>query len=164
MKLSTVLRICGSAVVALVLVFGVTSYIVMKTRRPANQAMMEVFKGIHVISLQQAKFLAGEDEKPRPKPKKPPAPPPMFPPRQVSGIVQVAFTVQPDGQATNVRVIGAAPAGYYEKQAKKIVASGYYKPTLAKDGTLKPREESTIIHFSVPAHQKAAPASAAPTE
>lgn len=145
---------------AFVLVFSATAYIVMKTRRPANEAMMRVFKGIHVISLQQANLLAGDRNKSRPKPKKPPPPPPLFPSRKVSGIVQVAFTVQPNGEAADVRVIGAAPAGYYEKQAKAIVAGGYYKPTLAKDGTLEPREASTIIHFTVPAHEASAPSAA----
>ncbi|HET7371385.1 MAG TPA: energy transducer TonB, partial [Gammaproteobacteria bacterium] len=75
--------------------------------------------------------------------------------RQVSGIVQVAYTVQPDGSATNIRVTGAAPKGYYEKQAKEIIASSYHRPTMGDDHRLHAREASTIIHFTVPAHQSA---------
>lgn len=154
---SKFLRILGCAVLACLLVFTGAGYIVMKMRRPAGDAVAQVVKGIHLISGSEFKSMLDQDN-PNRTPKKRPMPPPAFPVREVSGIVQVGFTVQSDGHASNVHVLHAAPAGYYEEQAKAIVMSGYYKPTLAKDGRLLPREASTIIHFTVPAH--AAPSKA----
>lgn len=135
-----------------------TSYVVMKTRQPAGEMVVNVVKGIHMISMDEADSLIGKKSPTEiRKPKKLPLPPPVMPTREVSGIVQIAFTVNTDGSASNVHVIGAAPRGYYEEQAKAIVESGYYKPTLGDDGQLHPRAGSTIIHFTVPAHRTGPP-------
>ncbi|HET7369708.1 MAG TPA: hypothetical protein VFK45_02580 [Gammaproteobacteria bacterium] len=155
MNLSKALRFGGAAVLASALVLTATGYIVHKTRRPAHEMTMNVVKGIHKITMSEVNALLGvENKRERPKPKKPPAPPPL-PPRQVSGIVQIAYTVQPDGSATDIRVTGAAPAGYYEKQARTIIANSYHKPAMGDDHRLHAREASTIIHFTVPAHEAA---------
>jgi hypothetical protein len=151
-KSATLLRFAGAAVIATILVLGVTAYIVHKTQRPGHDMVMNVVKHIDRMSIGEVHALTGKKPEPR-MPQKPPAPPPLAP-RQVSGIVQVAFTVEPDGSAKDIHVTGAAPAGYYEKQAKAIVAGSYHKPAMGQDHRLHARAGSAIIHFKVPADKK----------
>lgn len=153
MKSTTILRFGVAIVLAATLVLGVTSYIVVKTQKPARGVMMRVVKGINQISMEEVKALT-KDHSPQAikKPEKPPVPP-----RQVSGIVQVAYTVQPDGSATNVRIIGAAPQGYFEDKAKSLIKNSYHQPAMSDDGHLRAKNESKIFHFTEPAHDAKAP-------
>lgn len=151
MKLATALRLGCCVIVATAIVLGVTNYIVVKTRKPAHSVMVTVVKSIDRMSMAEVTALT-TDHSPKPitKPDKLPEPP--RPEREVSGIVQVAFTVRPDGSATDVRVTGAAPEGYYEKQAKAQVANSYHKPKMGDDGRLHAHTTSKIFHFTMPAH------------
>ncbi|HET6724611.1 MAG TPA: hypothetical protein VFH85_01225 [Gammaproteobacteria bacterium] len=152
MKLANLFRIAGAAAIATLLVVAVTSYIVAKTRRPAHQVLYTVVKGIQKMPLGEVNGVAGTHfGEAKPKPKKLP-PPPAFLQPKVSGIVQVAYTVQPDGSATDIRVTGAAPKGYYEKQAMAIIANSYHRPEMGDDHKLHPHSAATIIHFTVPRH------------
>jgi hypothetical protein len=137
----------GSVVLAAVIVLGATSYIVMKTQKPAHSVMVKVTKGINRISMEDVKALTGEDsDKKIRKPEKP-TPPPAFPARKVSGIVQVAYTVQPDGSVTDVHVTGAAPKGYYEKRPRhrsKTAITSRQWATMA--GCMRaPRQKSSTL-------------------
>lgn len=71
--------------------------------------------------------------------------------RDINGFVQLTFTVQPDGRATDVRVFGAAPAGYYEEQAVAAVHARRWEPGVDADGRPATRRATEVIEFSVPA-------------
>jgi|GEM_PF-3594222 len=79
-----------------------------------------------------------------------PAEPVELPERQVSGFVQVEFTVLPDGSVEDVEVVGARPAGIYEDQARQQVEGADYT------GQVSPAEEdgerrTEVVEFTVPA-------------
>lgn len=69
--------------------------------------------------------------------------------RDVKGYVQLSFEVQPDGSVDNIRVVGAAPRGYYEDEARRIVREGDYEPG-EKDGQAVATRRTEIIQFDVP--------------
>lgn len=81
----------------------------------------------------------------------PPPPPFEIGARDVSGFVQITFTVLPDGRATDVQVFGAAPSGYYEDQAVAAVQARRWDPGVDADGRPAPRRATEVIEFSVPA-------------
>lgn len=66
----------------------------------------------------------------------------------LTGFVQVAFTVGPDGRAHNIRVLSSEPPGRYEGAAREIVAARHFKPAGAGG---KAGERTEIVHFQVPA-------------
>ena len=76
-------------------------------------------------------------------------PPPVLPapepraPRRVSGFVMVEVMVDADGRATDARVIDAAPAGVYERQAVAEALAGRYEAGV-------PGRRDTVVRFSVP--------------
>jgi TonB family protein len=70
--------------------------------------------------------------------------------REVSGFVQLSFTVQPDGTATDIRVFGAAPSGYYEEQAVERIRQRRWQPDFDADGRPVAREANEVIEFTVP--------------
>lgn len=80
----------------------------------------------------------------------PPPPPFEIGIREVSGFVQLSFTVQPDGTATDIRIFGAAPGGYYEEQAVERVAQRRWQPDFDADGRPVAREANEVIEFTVP--------------
>lgn len=82
----------------------------------------------------------------------PPPPPFELAAREVTGFVQLVFTVQPDGRATDVRVYGAVPPGYYEEQAMAAVQERRWEPGYDAGGRAVARRATEIIEFSVPAH------------
>jgi hypothetical protein len=80
----------------------------------------------------------------------PPPEPFELAPREVSGFVQLTFTVQPDGRATDVRIFGAAPAGHYEEQAIESVLARRWDPDLDASGRPVARRATEIVEFTVP--------------
>lgn len=81
-----------------------------------------------------------------------PAPPPVvFQRADIEGFVQVRFTVLPDGTASDVRVFGAVPAGYYERQAVEQVLARRWEPGVDDDGNRVRREATEVVRFTLPA-------------
>ena len=81
----------------------------------------------------------------------PPPPAADFTRAEIQGFVQVRFTVMPDGSATDVRVFGAVPEGYYEAAAVEQVKARRWQPALDEDGRPVAREATEVVEFSVPA-------------
>lgn len=73
--------------------------------------------------------------------------------RDVKGYVQLSFEVQPDGSVDNIRVVGAAPRGYYEDEARRIVRERNYEPA-EEDGQAVVTRRTDIIQFDVPDNAK----------
>ena len=82
----------------------------------------------------------------------PPPPPVDFARADIEGFVQVRFTVDADGRPSDVRVFGAVPPGYYERQALEQVASRRWEPGVDADGNPVPRDATEIVRFTVPAN------------
>lgn len=76
-------------------------------------------------------------------------PPPPLPapeprePRRISGFVMVEVLVDAEGRATDARVIDAAPAGIYEREAVAEALAGRYEAGV-------PGRRDTVVRFSVP--------------
>jgi protein TonB len=69
-----------------------------------------------------------------------PAYPPQAKTRNVEGWVDVAFTVDPDGRTTNVRVISAQPATTFDAAAVDAVRRWRYAPLpVAQDANVRLR-------------------------
>jgi TonB family protein len=143
-------------VIAGVFVLACASVIIYYFEKPDQpDTTLQATTGIHEFRLADrpdiqrilAKWHQREVRRPPKKVKRPPPPP-----REISGFVQLAFTVKPDGSATNVHVVGAVPKGYYEQQAQEIVASRHYTPA-KENGKRVARQMSDIIHFTVPKKQ-----------
>jgi TonB family protein len=81
----------------------------------------------------------------------PPPPPVAFARADIRGFVQVRFTVLPDGRASDVRVFGAAPEGYFEDEAVAQVRARRWQPALDDDGEPVAREVTEVVEFTVPA-------------
>ncbi|HWP95130.1 MAG TPA: energy transducer TonB [Gammaproteobacteria bacterium] len=151
----TVLRFAGSALIAMLIVFFVTAVILHFFRDEEDPAALwaqDVLEGVEVITsrsdprLVEALRASGvELEKPRREP-----PPPALPPRMISGFVQLEFTVNADGTVGDVRVVGAVPGGYYERQAVEQVKARRYTPQFTAEGPVA-RRETAVIEFTVPA-------------
>ena len=75
----------------------------------------------------------------------------QWPPKPHSGFVQLRFDVLPDGRAANIEVVGAAPAGYFEDQARARIAGRRYLPR-REDGVAVTSTRTEIVDFEfVPA-------------
>lgn len=81
----------------------------------------------------------------------PPPPPVEFRREDITGFVQLRFTVQPDGRATDIRVFGAIPPGIYEDQAIAQVRARRWDPALDEAGRPVARAATEIVEFTVPA-------------
>jgi TonB family protein len=77
-----------------------------------------------------------------------PPPPPEFPPRLISGFVQLEYEVDETGHVTSVRVLAAVPRGVYEEQAVAEIQGRLFTPTL-EDGVAVASSRSDVIEFSV---------------
>ncbi|MCG8436170.1 MAG: energy transducer TonB [Gammaproteobacteria bacterium] len=78
-----------------------------------------------------------------------PEPPPL-PERQISGFVQLSYTVNPDGTVSDVRVLGAVPRGVYENEATAQVSRQMRAPSY-ENGVAVAREVTEVVEFTVPA-------------
>ncbi len=94
--------------------------------------------------------LLGEDWDPdrRRLPQRIEAPPTVLPPRSVSGFVQLEFEVDSKGRVGDVDIVGATPQGYFEEQARAIVESRTYAPTL-ENGRPVASRRSELVDFTV---------------
>ena len=94
--------------------------------------------------------LLGEDWDPdrRRLPQRIEAPPTVLPPRSVSGFVQLEFEVDSNGRVGDVDIVGATPQGYFEEQARAIVESRTYAPTL-ENGRPVASRRSELVDFTV---------------
>jgi TonB family protein len=93
----------------------------------------------------QLAALLGDDRRaapPRPELEEIPRPPGP----QREGFVQLEVTIAADGSVENVEVTGAAPAGIYEDEARRLVLGRRYPPA-AGDAV---RTHTEIVDFTVP--------------
>lgn len=80
-----------------------------------------------------------------------PVPPPFELERpDIVGFVQLVFTVDINGNPTDIRVFGAVPAGYYEQQAIAQIAARRYEPDRDEQGRPVPRRENEVVQFRLP--------------
>lgn len=68
----------------------------------------------------------------------------------ITGFVQLVFTVDVDGNPTDIRVFGAVPSGYYERQAIEQVAARRYEPDRDEQGRPVPRRATEVVEFRLP--------------
>ena len=68
----------------------------------------------------------------------------------IVGFVQLVFTVDVDGNPTDIRVFGAVPAGYYEREAIAQVSARRYEPDRDDAGRPVPRRETAVVEFRLP--------------
>lgn len=80
-------------------------------------------------------------------------PPPPVPERQISGFVQLEYTIEPDGTVSNVHVLGSAPSGVYEDRAVADVSRRMHAPVYNDAGEPVARRTTEIVEFSVPASE-----------
>lgn len=143
-------RILAAFLVSVVAVLTVTTILVnifADRKKPAPPSLTEVVEGVDVLSPEQTRALLRREKGQLEAPKKPE---PVMPPRQVSGFVQLEFTVNPDGSVSDVDVVGAVPEGVYEKQARAIVAAKRYTPEFEAGEAVRSRE-TEVIEFTVSA-------------
>ncbi|CAN5201811.1 hypothetical protein BH24PSE2_BH24PSE2_09000 [soil metagenome] len=149
----TVLRFAGSVVLAAVVVtamfvIGMHVWGVFDEEEP--QWELEELRLLSARERLELAWLLGEERRvapPRPTAEEIPRVPPS--PRTITGFVQLEVRVAPDGTVAGVDVIGAAPAGVYEQQARDQVRDRRYTPP-ARGGSERHIE---IVEFAVPATQ-----------
>lgn len=134
-RMATSLRFIVSALLAGgLLVFGggwlVHHYV---GHEPAQTVGLKVIRGIQYLGHLPKSATASAAKKRGP---------------MLTGFVQVAFTVGPDGRAHDIHVLSAEPPGEYEEAAREIVAARHFKPAGAGGKT---GEHTAVVHFRVPA-------------
>lgn len=148
-------RFLASALIAGVLIIAVVGAAIRHFDRPEPDPLLAELQYVDVVSLAENPALAEAIRKERESygdvPSRGAPPPPDIPPRQVSGFVHVEYVINPDGTVTNVRVVGAAPAGVYERQAVEQISRGMHAPAYSEDGEAIPRRATEIVEFTVPA-------------
>lgn len=151
-------RVIASAVVATVVIVGVVGGAIRYyDQRPEEDPLLSELEYVKVVNLAENPALAEAIRKERekhgePEPSKLP-PPPVLPDREISGFVQVEYTINPDGTVSDVRVVGAAPAGVYEEQAVARIKRSMHAPVYNDAGEPVARRMSEVIEFSVPASE-----------
>lgn len=152
----TLFRYVGALAAATLLVLLTTALILDFFDKPNTDPVLEVVQGVQVLKLAEHPEIESQmrQQAARDVPEPPPASP-VFE-REVSGFVQLEYTVNPDGSVSNVEVVGAVPAGVYEEQAKQIVAARRYTPEVVEEGATA-RRETEVIQFSVPADTASPP-------
>ncbi len=85
----------------------------------------------------------------------PPKPRVVAPPREVRGFVQLEVTLDERGRVVDARVVGAVPAGRYEKQALADVRARSYPPIMV-GGKAVPGKFAEVVNFQVAAEPPAA--------
>jgi protein TonB len=147
----------ASIVVVAVLAVGIAVYAPEKEEDPAMPELNQV----SVINLRDNPDLARMIREARNQPVDPlrEAPEPMeLPERQVQGFVQLEYTVNPDGTVSDVRVVGAAPAGVFDARAVERLQNSLRAPAY-EDGEPVTRRASETLEFSVPASELSRPSS-----
>lgn len=152
-------RLAGSAAVASVVVIAVVGSAVRYYAPVHEDRAISTLQEVDVISLADNPALAAAIRKERelhgdihPENEAPPPPPPR-PTRDISGFVHVEYTINPDGSISDVKVLGAAPAGVYEEQAIAQVSRQMRAPVFNDAGVAVSRRTTEIIDFSVRADQ-----------
>ena len=141
----------GACVVVLALTLTAAALIRLfdDERRDPDAITAHPVQALGYDSVDLAELL-GEPRYQLPDLEPPPALPPVAPraERQVSGFVMVEVPVDANGRATDARVIDAAPAGVYEREAVAEALAGQYESGL-------PGRRDTVVRFSVPADDAA---------
>jgi tetratricopeptide (TPR) repeat protein len=68
-------------------------------------------------------------------------------PAAPSGYVEVAFTLDIMGDATDIEILSSHPAGLMDDAARVAVADSRYRPRLTADGRLTESSASYFMHF-----------------
>lgn len=153
--MATLIRILASFAIASVFVLTLVGIGIRYFVEPEDDGPMLEYEEVDVISLADNPDLADAVQREREKYEKPqeskapPLPPPM-PEREISGFVQLEYTVNPDGSISDVRIIGATPSGVYEEQAIEQVRRQMHAPGY-EEGEPVARRATEVIEFSVPA-------------
>lgn len=133
-KAATLIRYAGSALIASAFVLFGGGWLIHRYvgHEPSQTVGLRVIRGIQLISHVPTE---GSAAKSRSGP-------------SLTGFVQVAFTVGPDGRAHGIHVVRAEPAGHYEEAAREIVAARRFKPA---QGAAARLQRTEVVHFQVPA-------------
>lgn len=144
-----------ASLVVIVIVGGAIRYYTPPPQDPTLSQLKEV----RIVNLAENPLLAEAIRKEREKhgeaepEREVPPPPPPRPERQVSGFVQLEYTINPDGTVSDVVVLGSAPAGVYEQQAIARISRSMHAPMFNDAGEAIARRTNEIIEFSVPASE-----------
>lgn len=142
------LRLIASFVVAFVLVGTLVSLAIDRYQRGEKVASVKAYQIERLSPAERdaiLRLLAESDAAPEP-PAPPPAPEFSLPERTAPGFVQLEYSVQPDGSATDIRVVGAVPEGRYDDAARAMVAGRRYAPNVI-DGQPVESVRSEVITF-----------------
>ncbi|MFK8014162.1 MAG: TonB family protein [Gammaproteobacteria bacterium] len=140
--MDSLIRIGVSLCVAVVLVggfamFGVNTYY---KQPPLNQ--VAAFR-VETATQAELDMVARARE---PKTAEPEPPPPARAIEERDGFVQLEFVVTPKGRASDVRVVGAMPSGYFEEQAIKRIERLRFLPEKV-DGVAVESTRTQIVEF-----------------
>lgn len=151
----TATRLIGSAVLAVVVVFGMLLIGLKISGALDRSTDRRVFQRLDLLSEEQNAQLArllGQDKRRLPaRPEIGDIPRIELQRRDLSGFVQLEVTVAPDGRVSDVEVLGATPSGYYEEEAKRQVLQKRYAP-IPENAPI--RQQVEIIEFTVPADER----------
>lgn len=149
-------RLLVSASVASVVIVGLVGTAIRYYEPPEESVARSPLEFVKVVNLADNPALAEAVRRERERngtvrPEHEPPPPPMLrPERQVSGFVQLEYTINADGTVSDVRVVSAAPRGVYEKEAIERVSRTMHAPVFNDAGEAVARRTSEVIEFSVP--------------
>jgi TonB family protein len=142
------IRLLGSSVLASIVVLGM---LVAGMQfwgvfdQDERELDLQELRLLSAYDRAQLAALLGDDRRaapPRPELEEIPRPPAP----QREGFVQLEVTVAADGSVEHVEVTGAAPAGIYEDEARRLVLGRRYPPA-AGDAA---RTHTEIVDFTVP--------------
>jgi TonB family protein len=66
----------------------------------------------------------------------------------ITGMLELAFTIQPDGSTSDIVVINAVPSGYFEQSAIEALAQWRYEPVI-RNGKAVAQPASVNIKFAL---------------
>lgn len=150
------LRLLLSAAAACAFVIVVVGIGIRVYNKPKEYQAITPLQEVRVVNLRENPELAEIIRKKRagqqtePEPRTPP--PPVIPEREITGFVQLEYTINPDGTASDVKVLGAAPAGVYEEQAVARTQRSMHAPAY-ENGEPVARRVTEIVEFTVPASE-----------
>lgn len=156
---SFLFRFLVSGVIATVAIIALVGTAVNYFQPPEDDPLLNTLKEVRVVNLGENPRLAEAVRKERErtgmvKPERElPPPPPAIAEREISGFVQVEYTINPDGSVDDVKVIGAAPKGVYEERARAQVARRMHAPAYNDAGEPVARRTTEVVEFSVPANE-----------